>query len=111
MRGVKITPYENCVIYCLESIDGVNQYIGGTSNFYQRKIHHKYRCNNITSLEYEYQVYRKIRATGGFENYSFRILQENINVKCRRDLLDIEKKYIDLIRPNLNTYLTYRKKN
>ena len=105
MQGKKITPYEGCVIYILESKCGRYRYIGGTSDFHKRKIHHKYRCTNPTSLEHEYKVYSKIRQTGGYLEYDFRVLEDNINVMSRKELSIIEKKYIELIRPNLNTYL------
>lgn len=103
--------YNNCTIYCIESYDGIHQYIGGTVNLYQRKAHHKYRCNNILCPEYKTPLYVHMRKTGGFGNYRFRILEENISVNNRTELEQIEKKYINLIRPSMNSYLVNKKQN
>lgn len=56
-------------ICCLDaSIKQV--YIGSTTNFTNRKRDHKNNCSRINGKKYNRNVYRFIRANGGFENWT-----------------------------------------
>lgn len=44
-------------------------YVGHTTDFKQRKIEHKYACNNPNSKSYNLKVYSFIRENGGFDNW------------------------------------------
>ena len=100
--------YGNSMIYklCCKDSNITDIYIGSTTNFYRRKSQHKNSCNNENSNEYNSYKYQFIRDNGGFENFDM-ILIENINVDNKRDLEKIERKYIDELKPSLNTYKSY----
>lgn len=44
-------------------------YIGSTKDFSQRKSEHKHHCNNPNRKHYNFDVYKYIRANGGWENW------------------------------------------
>lgn len=44
-------------------------YVGSTSNETKRKQKHKTDCNNPDSKNYNYDVYKIMRANGGFSNF------------------------------------------
>ncbi len=94
--------YEECVVYCLEDSDGKNQYVGATCNFKLRKSHHKYRCNNPISEFHNYHIYKTIRENGGYAAFDYRVLEE-LSCENRTELGLVEKRYIEMIRPSLNT--------
>lgn len=98
----RASTYEDCTIYCLESSDGEMQYIGATCNFKQRAAHHKYRCNNPISEFHNYNVYKTIRQNGGYSAFEYRILEE-LSCENRTELGVHEKRYIEMIRPSMNT--------
>mgnify|MGYP003677523044 CR=1 FL=1 len=84
-------------IYCLDS-DIKEFYIGSSKNFKRRKTHHKSDCNNEYSRSYNYKLYKFIRANGGYNNFDFEILLENIEDNIKK----IEQKYIKELQPVLN---------
>jgi group I intron endonuclease len=89
-------------IYCKDE-NIKDCYIGSTNNLHKRKIRHKSNSNNINSKEYNYKVYKFIRANGGFENFDYIILEQFENIMTKQDLLKIEGQYIK----NNNTTLNY----
>ena len=104
----------NCVyiIKCLdETIPEI--YIGSTNNYKQRQSDHKSNCNNPNSKGYNCKLYRFIRSKGGIDKFKFEIIEECSN----EDKIEIEKMYIEMYNPELNTYKynfdvkEWRKKN
>jgi len=84
-------------------------YIGSTSNFIRRRNEHFYSCNNINCKSHNFKLYRFIRSNGGIDNFVMEILE-----RCYEDenKFEIEKKYIRLYNPELNShkYLTEEQK-
>ena len=81
-------------------------YIGSTSSFEQRIKQHKLRCCNKEHPKHMFLVYRVIREFGGFENWTFEIL-ENINFNSRKELLLKEQYYHEIFNPKLNIMRAY----
>jgi len=65
--------YVKTIIYkiCCKDESIKECYVGHTTNFKQRKIEHKYACNNPNSKSYNIKVYSFIREHGGFNNWDF----------------------------------------
>ena len=51
-------------------------YVGSTCNFRTRKFNHKGRCNNETDKAYNYNVYKYIRANGGWDTFDMIQIEE-----------------------------------
>jgi len=100
--------YGESMIYklCCKDSNITDFYIGSTTNFSRRKSQHKKNCNNQTDEHYNLKVYKIIRDNGGFENFDM-ILIEKVNVDNKRDLEKIERKYIDELKPSLNSIRSY----
>ena len=103
----KSSDYSHTDFYCLESKDGLHQYVGSTTNLYSRKHHHKYRCTNKSSSNYDLHVYKKIRQYGGLDNFRYRIL-DTLDLTNNSEKLRVESYYIDLLNPDLNTIRRYQ---
>lgn len=95
--------YEKSFIYKLCCVDSsiTDIYIGSTTNFRNRKSHHKSSTNNILDKEHNNVVYTFIRDHGGFENWNM-IQIEEYNAKNKRDLESREQYFKDIHKPTLN---------
>jgi len=94
-------------IYCKD--ENIKEcYVGSTNDLKKRKYTHKYSCNNINSHSYNFKVYAFIRANGGWNNFDFIILEQFENKMIKKDLLKIERKYIETNDYNLNSELPSR---
>ena len=87
-------------IYKLFQTNSNDCYIGKTKNIIKRMAWHKYYCKSST-----YKLYNFMRANGGFEIFTYEILETNIpeeqgNAK--------ERYYYNLYQPNLNSNVPYR---
>ena len=105
----------NGIVYKLKCNDpNIKEfYIGSSVNIKKRIISHKTKCNNITSIGYNFKVYEFIRNNGNFDNFEFEILLE-IEVKSKKELKNkYEAKYIIDFKPELNTKIptTYDDEN
>ena len=100
--------YGNSMIYklCCKDPNITDIYIGSTTNFSRRKAEHKRKSNDENNKEYNYYKYQFIRDNGSFQNWDM-ILIENVNVHNKRDLLKIERKWIDELKPSLNMIKSY----
>jgi len=91
----------SCVymIKCLdETIPEI--YIGSTSNYKKRQSEHKINCNNPNRLSHNTKLYRFMRSKGGFDKFKFEIIEE-----CGEyNKLELEKMYIEMYNPELNTH-------
>jgi len=82
-------------------------YIGSTYNFRSRMVAHKTSCENPKSSKYNYKLYKFIRATGGWCNWNMKVLY-GIEVFEKRELIELEKKTINIIKPSLNCQVPLR---
>jgi len=101
--------YSKTVIYKLYCInpDVKDFYIGHTTNFNQRKGHHKFNCNNNTKpSEHNRKVYQIIRDNGGFDNWKFAILQE-AELNNKREAEQLERQWIEKLKPSCNFEISY----
>jgi len=75
-------------------------YIGSTNDYKRRQSCHKSNCNNPNNKNYNLKLYRFIRSKGGFDKFTFKVIEE-----CEEDdKLEVEKMYIDMYDPELNTH-------
>jgi len=81
-------------------------YVGSCEDMRSREVKHKSVCNNENSPEYNYKVYKFIRANGGWDNF----IMEQIDTCDVERLFIVEQEYIDKLNPNLNTRRAYRSK-
>ena len=92
------TDYSKCVIYKITCLDKTIEYIyvGSTTNFTQRKRHHKSNCNNENNKElYNLKLYTTIRENGGWLNWTMVQIEEfSCNNKreseCREEYWRVE---------------------
>jgi len=65
-------------IYKIESINHelTKCYIGISRDMKNRIAHHKSCSSNINSKIYNYEIYKYIRANGGWDNFKFTILRD-----------------------------------
>lgn len=65
------TDYSKTVIYVIKCKDNniIDEYIGSTTNFNERKCQHKTVCYNEKSKCYNYKIYKYIRENGGWTNW------------------------------------------
>lgn len=76
-------------------------YVGCTTNYQNRKQHHKESCNNENRKEYNYKVYQFIRANGGWENWRMVILHD-FPCNSKRELEQEETKMMLELKSELN---------
>ena len=64
--------YSNTIIYKIvcNDLNIKDLYIGSTTDFYNRKSNHKSNCNSENCKNYNFNVYKFIRSTGGWDNWS-----------------------------------------
>ena len=92
-------------IVCLDpNIDDF--YIGSTVNLNIRCQAHIKTGLNKKNLHYHYKLYTFIRDSGGYENWEMQVIKL---YKCetKRELVKEEQKYIDELKPSLNTDNAY----
>ena len=85
-------------------------YVGSSMNINQRMDFHKSSCKYPNSKGYNYKVYRFIRSNGGYDAWTYEILEE-CDVKDKEDLvLNYERKYQLELDPQLNVRIDGRTK-
>jgi len=82
-------------------------YIGSTYNFRSRLNAHKTSCENIKSRKYNYKLYKFIRHHGGWTNFNMKVIY-GIEVYDKKELIELESKTINLIKPSLNCQVPLR---
>ena len=97
----KTVDYSKCCIYKIEHIEKVNlMYVGHTTNFTQRKSHHKFDCNRHQRSPPK--VYKMMRENGGWE--MFRMVEiEKYPCNSRQEAERREAEVIEELRANMNT--------
>ena len=87
-------------VYKISHPDHQECYVGSTCNLKNRIYTHR-SMSKISNNK----LYSFIKNTDDFNNFIFEILAE---IKCTRlELLKLEKKFIELIKPELNTNTPY----
>ena len=101
--------YQNAVIYkiCCKDPEIKDIYVGSTTNFKRRMSQHKYNCKNEKSRDYNLPVYRFIRDTGGFNNWSI-VKIRDVVCKDKYDLEAEERKDFENLGATLNGYYPQR---
>ena len=85
-------------IYCSDS-EITDCYVGSTEDYNTRCSDHNSRCNNEHSKEYNYKLYKFIRANGGMDNFVIEPIYE-CNVE---DRYIEEQRWFELLKSTLNT--------
>ena len=99
--------YDNTCFYKIvcKNLDIHDIYVGHTTDFTTRKLHHKNNSNNANKNNI--YVYRFIRDNGGWDNFDMILIERT---KCE-DILDAkrkERKYIEDMHATLNSCLPSR---
>jgi hypothetical protein len=112
--------YVNTIIYkiCCKDECITECYVGHTTNLKQRKIEHRYGCNNEMSKSYNIPVYQFIRANGGYDNWEFIQIEEypcetKKQATCRENYWVFElNATLNSIMPifNMDNLIQYNKK-
>jgi hypothetical protein len=102
--------YTKIIIYKLINYDYLELvYVGSTTNFTNRKRHHKESCLNEISKEHKFKIYVLIREYGGWENWNMiRICDYPCNNKTEAD--QEEDKCMMELKANMNSKKTSRRK-
>ena len=58
--------------------------------------------------DYTYKLYKFIRENGGWANFTYKVLDNCVDVNCKTHLLKKERMYYDLLKPSLNTLRPYQ---
>ena len=78
-------------------------YIGSSVDLHVRKIAHKTKSSNLNCREYCLPLYMFINVNGGFENWEIVVIKEYKFI-TNKELTMNEQYYIDLLKPQLNSY-------
>ena len=99
------------IIYKLVSTDiNIKEiYVGSTINFRTRKCHHKTACNNQKDKRYNFNVYKYIRANGGFSSFDM-IQIEEVKHDTKQQLHTRERYWIEELKATLNKIIPTRTK-
>jgi len=81
-------------------------YVGSTKDLKDRKRIHKYRCNTPDDEGYNTKVYKFIRNNGGWNNWSFNVLDTKECID-KYDSYVIEQSYINELKSELNSISAY----
>ena len=100
---LKKIDYSNTIIYKIVCNDLLvtDCYVGNTTQFRQRKSHHKRNCSNSNSKKYNIPLYKFIREHGFWENFSM-IEIEKYPCTDGNEARSRERFYFDLLNANLN---------
>ena len=100
--------YSNTIIYKIvcNDLNIKELYIGSTTDFYNRKSKHKSNCNLENCKNYNLNVYKYIRATGGWDNWSM-IEIEKFPCKDSMEARAKERFWCEQLNSTLNSYKPY----
>ena len=87
--------------------DPTMSYIGSTKNPSSRKSKHKKNVNNKRGKSYWTKLYQTIRCNGGWEKFTFTIL-EDVEYDLVSDCLRREQELIVLHIPTLNSNKAFK---
>ena len=92
------------IVYKLRCLDETitEFYVGSSIDINHRMECHKSDCDNTNGIRYNLKVYRFIRDNGGYDAWTYDILEE-CEVENKKDLvLNYERKYQLELDPQLN---------
>ena len=101
---------QNYFVYKLFNSDCTEFYIGSTKDMKSRKRQHKTCCNNPNSPSYNLKVYEYIRSNGDYDSWNYEILEHIRNSINVIELRNLERKYIEQLKPSLNCEIPNRSK-
>lgn len=96
--------YANTIIYMIYCNDDniSDTYIGYTTNIKDRMSVHRRCVTNPANKSYLTRMYTYIRNNGGWENWSYRIIDNPICLS-KIEARENEKYWIRIFQPSLNT--------
>ena len=101
---------QNYFVYKLFNPDYPEFYVGSTKDMKARKRNHKTDCNNPNGPRYNFKVYEYIRSNGGYDSWNYEILEHIRNSINVVELRNVERKYIEELKPSLNIDIPNRTK-
>lgn len=100
--------FSKCIIYhfVCHDISITDSYVGHTTDFRKRKNSHKSVCCNETNKNYNLKLYRNIRATGGWSNWTMTPLEQ---YPCENDIqARIREQYwMDKLQAKMNKHKAF----
>ena len=108
----RATDYSNCYIYYIVDKDGIVHYVGSTSNFNSRKSSHRHRCNTEHAKQHNVDIYKYIRANGGWDVFEMVPIHKIKNVSNATELRIAEQSEINkfsTLKNKLGSYLSPEK--
>tara|TARA_R110000803_G_scaffold45069_1_gene95138 strand:+ start:218 stop:814 length:597 start_codon:yes stop_codon:yes gene_type:complete len=103
----RATDYSNCYIYHFVDSDKVVHYVGSTSNMNSRKSKHKYACKTEHCKEYNFDIYKYIRANGDWDAFEMVPIRKLENISNKTELRIAEQEEINKFTTLKNKYGSY----
>jgi RNA:NAD 2'-phosphotransferase (TPT1/KptA family) len=103
--------YSRSIVYkiCCNDIAIKDCYVGSTTSLVKRRYAHKNSCvNEKDKRRYNLNVYKFIRANGGFDNWSVVMIQEYPECKSQEELLKHERHHFEILGATLNSCVPAR---
>jgi len=99
--------YSKTIIYKIEhNVDKSLVYVGSTTNFIKRKSQHKDCCTNEKSSDYNYKVYKMMRANGGWNEFQMLEIKKYPCNDSNEARSEEERCRIEL-KANMNAYKAF----
>jgi len=104
--------YSKTVIYKIvcNDLSIKDLYVGSTTDFRNRKNHHKTACNNPQSKDYNMKVYEFIRNNGNWENWTM-VEIEKYPCNDGNEARSRERYFVEKLKASLNGNLPQRSKS
>jgi len=101
--------YSNTIMYKIvcNDLNVKDLYVGHTTEFSKRKYKHKYSCNTEAHHTHNYQVYKIIRANGGWDNWTMVEIEKH---PCNdaNEARKRERFWLESLKGNINTVIPCR---
>ena len=99
--------YAKTIIYKLVNYDYPDLvYVGSTTNFTNRKRHHKSNCKNENGKSFNLKLYQMIRDNGGFDRFKM-IEVEKYPCKDKREAERREDEVMKELKASMNTIKSF----
>ena len=100
--------YSNTIIYKIvcNDLNIKDLYVGSTTDYYNRKSNHKCSCNLENGKNYNLNIYKLIRATGGWDNWSM-VEIEKFPCKDSMEARSRERYWCEQLNSTLNSNKPY----
>ena len=99
--------YAKTIIYKLVNYDYPELvYVGSTTNFTNRKRHHKSNCKNENGKSFNLKLYQMIRDNGGFDRFKM-IEVEKYPCKDKREAERREDEVMKILKASMNTIKSF----